>query len=117
MALVFNRDTLRAAYNFLNETPPFCRWNLPDGDDVEFRVVRNRRVFGWYQFKNGKHIIAISSANCGHMDTLLKTLCHELIHLHEENANACDPSTDHSKAFYRWAAQVCNAYGYDVKAF
>lgn len=117
MSLTFTSDTLRAAYDFLNETPPFNKWNLPDGDDVEFKVIRDAGRFGWYRFDGARHVIALSSACIGHTDTLMRTMAHEMIHLHEEHAEACTPRQDHSKAFYRWAAIVCKHHGFDVRAF
>jgi hypothetical protein len=117
VTLVFTSDTLRAAYNFLNETQPFNRWNLPDGEDIEFRVVRDASRFGWYRFDGNKHVIALSSSTIGHTQTLMQTVAHEMIHLHEENADACTPRIDHSAAFKRWAEQVCKHHGFDVKAF
>lgn len=117
MTLVFTRDTLRAAYNFLNETPPFNKWNLPDGDEVLFKVIRDQGRFGWYRFDGSKHVIALSSTTIGHTDTLLRTMAHEMIHLHEEHAEACTPRIDHSPAFNKWAAQVSSIHGFDAKAF
>jgi hypothetical protein len=108
-------DILRACYNFLNETLPFNRWNLPDGDDVEFRVVRDPGLFGWYLLESGKHIIAVSSATVGHTDTLIRTMAHEMVHAHEHSVGPCKKG--HSRAFWAYAKQVCNAHGFDPKAF
>jgi SprT-like family len=117
VTIPLTRDMLRAAYDFLNETPPFNKWNLPDGEDVEFKIIRNRDRFGWYRFNGEKHVIALSSGCIGYTDTLLRTMAHEMIHLHEEHAEACTPRQDHSRAFYRWAAQICASHGWDAKAF
>jgi hypothetical protein len=110
-------DTLRACYNFLNETRPFDRWNLPDGDDVEFRVVRDPTLFGWYMREpsTGRHIIGVSTATVKHTDTLIRTMAHELVHLHEHNSGPCGKG--HSRAFRGYAAQVCKAHGFDPGAF
>lgn len=116
MTITFTRDTLRAAYNYLNETPPFNRWNLPDGDDVVFRVVRDRTVYGWHDLHRGKHVVAVSSATVGQTITLLKTVAHEMVHMHERGSSAAC-RTGHSAAFHRWAEQVCKYHGFDPKAF
>lgn len=113
---LFNRDTLRAAYNYLNETPPFNKWNLPDGDDIEFIVARAHDHDGWHTFKDGKHTIAISTTRVGFTDTLLRTMAHEMVHLHEQHSGACS-SGHHGKTFRRFAAQVCAAHGFDPKGF
>jgi hypothetical protein len=116
MALALNTDTLRAAYAFLSETPPFNKWNLPDCDDVEFRVVRDRGRFGWYRFDGAKHVVAISTSCVGQTDTLIRTMAHEMIHVHEEHSGSCSRS-EHGPAFKRWAAQVCQVHGFDQRAF
>lgn len=117
MTLALTPDVLRAAYNFLNETQPFARWNLPDGDEVVFRVWRGRDRYGQYQRVGDKHHIAISSAIVGHTKTLVETMAHEMIHLHEEHNGACTPGAQHSAAFRKWALQVCRIHGFDEKAF
>lgn len=116
MTITFTRDTLRAAYNYLNETPPFNRWNLPDGDDVVFRVVRDPARFGWYLYDNKRHIIGLSSTLIGHTDTLMRIMAHEMVHVHERHSGACSPG-HHGKTFQRFAAQVCKYHGFDPKAF
>lgn len=108
-------DTLRACYNFLNETRPFDRWNLPDGEDVEFRVVRDPKLFGWHKFNGTRHCIAISSSCVRQTDTLVRTMAHELVHMREQQMGVYGSA--HGRAFRRWAAQVCKHHGFDPGAF
>lgn len=108
-------DSLRAAYNYLNETPPFNRWNLPDGDEVEFRVVRDQRRFGWHWFDGNRHYIAVSRSCVQFTDTLIRTMAHELVHMREQQMGVSGPA--HGQAFRRWAAQVCKHHGFDPGAF
>lgn len=114
--LIFSSETLRSAYNYFNETPPFNKWNLPDGDDVEFKVTRERGTYGWHTFDGKKHVIAVSSASVSHTMTLLSTMAHEMVHVHERSNGACGVA-GHGKAFKRWAAQVAKAHGFDPKGF
>ena len=113
--MTLSRDALRACYDFLNETLPFSRWNLPDGEDVEFRVVRDPSLFGWDLLENGRHINGISSTTVGHTDTLIRTMAHELVHLHEHHSGPCRKG--HSRAFRAYAKQVCKHHGFDPRAF
>jgi hypothetical protein len=117
MGLVFTRDTLRSTYAFLCETPPFSRWNLPDADDVDFQVARSKAHYGWHTFDGRKHAIAISSATVRCTATLVTTMAHEMIHVHERQARACKPGVQHTAAFKKWAAQVCRAHGFEIKGF
>lgn len=117
MTLPLSQDTLRSLYDFLATTPPFSKWNLPDGEDVIFRVLRRPDRFGQYQWTGNKHTIGISTACVGQTATLVQTMAHEMIHLHEEHNGACSPGAIHSAAFRKWAAQVCRIHGFDEKAF
>lgn len=113
--MILTKDTLRACYDFLNETAPFNRWNLPDGEDVSFCVVRDPSLFGWYLLDGDKHIIGISETTVGHTDTLIRTMSHEMVHLHEHNSGPC--RNGHRRAFRAYAKQVCAAHGFDPRAF
>lgn len=117
MTLPLTPDVLRAAYNYLNETQPFVRWNLPDGDDVVFKVVRDRNRCGWYLFDNGRHIIGVSTISIGRSSSLIELMAHEMVHLHERLVGTGARGTLHGASFYRYAAQVCRVHGFDPKLF
>lgn len=116
MTLPLTPDTLRAAYDFLATTPPFNKWNLPDGDDITFRVAKDRTLFGWHDKRRGKpHLIAISEYLVGQITTLMETMSHEMIHLHEERS--CIRG-NHGPAFKKFAEQVCKIHTcFDRKRF
>lgn len=116
MSLAFTPDTLRAAYEYLDTTQPFIKWNMPDADDVCFRVVRSPALRGWYRWDGNRHVIAVSCRCVGSTALLMQTVAHEMIHLHEENARTCTAG-EHSAAFNRWAAQVCKVHGWDRLGF
>lgn len=113
-------ETLSAAYDYLCTTLPFSRWNLPDSDDITFKVIRSRKVFAQYIWDNGKHTIEVSSGTVGHTLTLLESMGHEMVHLHlrltgmESKSN--NPNV-HNLPFRKLAAQVCRVHGFDLKAF
>jgi hypothetical protein len=117
VTLVFNRDTLRAAYNFLNETQPFSKWNLPDGDDVEFVVIRSKTDAGWHKIENSKDIIAASSACIGRTQSLIELIAHEMVHVHQRRTGTETPGVAHNRAFELDAMQVCKHHGFDPKLF
>jgi hypothetical protein len=116
-SLPLTPDTLRAAYNYLNETPPFCRWNLPEGDDVEFRVIRSKSDAGWHMIVDSKDIIAVSSATIGRTQSLMEVMAHEMVHLHQRRIGTETAGTMHNRAFYLLSAQVCRFHGFDPKLF
>lgn len=111
MTLRLTPDILRAAYDYLRETRPFCNWNLPEGEDVKFKVVRNR-LYGYSV--DFKQEIAVSTYRVGRTDILMETLAHEMIHLHLDRFGV---KSQHGKAFHKAAAQVCREHGFDPKRF
>ena len=116
MALRLTPAILEAGYEFLRATPPFRGWRLPHADDVEFAVGARSDCFGWYERPNGQHRIGITLKFCGHTDTLLFYLAHEMVHL----AQAIDgTATDgqHNADFGAKARRVCRAHGFDLKRF
>lgn len=113
MTLPLTKDVLRAAYNYLNETSPFCKWNLPDGEDVEFRVAKSRECHGWLNPRK-RPCITISSATVGQTLSLLAAMAHEMVHVHQHLTG--QPLT-HGPAFKARAAQVCRVHGFDPKTF
>jgi hypothetical protein len=84
MTLPLTPETLAAAYDYLKSTPPFSSWNLPEAEDVEFKVSNRKGEFGRYQWDGKKHTIAMSAKSIGQTETLLRYLSHEIVHLHLE---------------------------------
>jgi hypothetical protein len=124
MALLLTTDRLRLAYELLAECPPFDKWNLPHGEDVHFRVNRKRKEYGrckWTISDSGHytHHIEISAVNVTTMETLLRTMAHEMIHVHEQANQVCTPhqSTLHTEAFCIFALEVCKSLGFNPDAF
>jgi hypothetical protein len=111
---------LAAAYDFLRSAPPFSKWNLPEAEDIDFKVSRRPSEFGRYQRVGDRHTISMSAASIGQTATLMRYLAHECIHLHLEltgmESRSGGPNT-HNVAFRKLAAQVCKIHGFDPKAF
>lgn len=119
MALPLTKEVLAAAYGLLSVSEPFCRWNLPDSDDVTFRVTKRRDVFARYIW-DGTHTIEVSSASVGHTATLLEKMSHELVHVHLRQTGMESKSGDpnvHNTAFRKLASKVCAVHGFDPKEF
>jgi len=116
MSLPLTPDLARCAYDLLCETPPFNRWNLPDGHDVAFHIVRSRQHYGRH-WLDGKHHMELSAGLIGTLDVLLSTVGHEMIHIHEARSGTAKAGVDHGAAFRKWAAQVCKSHLWDLKNF
>lgn len=109
-------DILRAGYAYLAETPPFTDWHLPDAEDVRFEVIGAGRAYGWchYPEPGKQYLIQISGKYHTHTATLLKTLAHEMIHVHMFETKM---GHGHGKVFKALSAEVCAAHGFDPGQF
>lgn len=115
MTLRLTPDLLAAAFDFLRTTEPFKAWKLPESDDVGFHVVRDPKMFADFGLdENGIPLIRVSTAKNGHVATILATMGHEMIHLHQIRSG---DSGNHNTMFKRCAARVCAAHGFDPKTF
>lgn len=103
MTLKITPDLIRAGYELLSETEPFNRWNLPPSDDIKF-ISHRSRDYGAFQTIGPDMIMYVSSSLVGHLSTLLVTIAHEMIHLHQHRTGL---EIDHGPAFKKWAATVC----------
>lgn len=118
MRLKLTTDVCSAAYRYLCETEPFVKWNMPDPEDITFKISRARDKFG----ECGKWEDApgmwcsISEHNIGTTDTLMRTMAHEMIHIHLDSKGMKDTSP-HGRAFQACKRRVCAVHGWDPKAF
>lgn len=110
-------DLLRAAYDFLASSDPFRRLNMPASAAIAFTVARTRTHNGWHNFRKGRHEIVISAGAAGSTDMLMRTMAHEMLHVHDYAPRRKKSSAEHSTAFRRLAAAVCRVHGFDLKAF
>ena len=75
---------LRNLYSAIYCMKPFDRWAMPLPEQICFIVDSDPQLMGSYLYDDGEkyeHTITISSARCGHLDTVIRVLCHECIHM------------------------------------
>ena len=118
MALSLNKEILAGAYDYLCTTPPFRNWNLPEGEDVVFKITRDPKIAGFYQKekKTGRHIIGVSGVCIGRTATLMELMAHEMTHLHQACAGMASGS-QHNAAFRKLAQSICKVHGFDPRMF
>ncbi len=101
-------------YSALIEFPVFDEYKLPPASKVDFVVVRDDTICGQYEPPEAgePHVITISTAKCGHLDTVLKTLAHEIIHMicYLESPKT-DKYTSHKGLFLKLQKRVANTLG------
>ncbi len=74
-------QNLAHMYTMLKGLRPFNRWKLPPLEEIRFEVTNDVDSLGTYCFIEDIHVITISRAKNGHLDTIIKTLAHEIIHM------------------------------------
>ncbi len=115
--MILTPAILRATYALLDECRPFYKWNLPDADDVVFKVDRSKKACGSYtKYKHG-HLITVSSRLHGRVGNLIETMAHEMIHLHVWSHPGTSRGAEHNPAWRRYATEVCNELGFDRTMF
>lgn len=100
-------DLLASAYNMLRETAPFDKWNLPDADDVRFRILKTKRLYGDAGMRAGQWTIRLSEGKHTRLGRVLETMAHEMIHVHLREIGCHSDSRHHGPAFNACADQVC----------
>lgn len=113
MSITITKPMLIAAYELLRTTPPFTGWKLPDAGEIDFAVVRDRATYG----DCDGEMLRVSSSRHGHLQTLLATVAHEMIHLHQMRRRLETPNTQHNADFRKRATRVCRLHGFDPKVF
>ena len=107
-------ELMKALYDALDMTAPFSRWNLPDSDDMKFKVTRTVKEFG-YCAGNGPFTIYMSARLHSTLPIMLATMAHEMIHIRQ--AMLGDVRGGHGKIFAKLADQVCAVHGFDRNSF
>ena len=117
MSLPLTPSRLAAVYEMLRAWPPFCRWGLPAAADMKFHLARTRRWDAAWWIDGGKHNIEVSSSRNGHINTIVCSMAHEMIHVKQRKSRTESAGVEHNEEFRRLAKLVCRRYGWDEKQF
>ena len=104
---------LKNLYSAIYCMKPFDRWDMPLPEEVLFIVDKDTETMGTYLYDTGEdyeHTITISSARCSHLDTVIRVLCHECIHMSRHKTNKW---THHDKEFRNRAFRISSELGFD----
>lgn len=118
-------ELLESVYELLRTTPPFSRWRLPPGEEVEFHVVDLKPQFhADYQLvakASGHHVhrIRVNAYVCRTLLTLVPTIAHEMCHIRQQAliGNRTEANENHGVVFAKLADQVCRWHGFDRGTF
>jgi hypothetical protein len=114
MTLRLTPDLIGAFYDALRHADPFKACKLPPASQCKFRVVRDKSMFADFGMEGSAPVYRISTAKNGHLNTVLSSLCHEMLHHVQELRGDREI---HGPRFQKMAARVCKALGFDPKTF
>lgn len=109
-------ERVAAVYDCLRAFRPFSRWNLPESDEIEFRVGVQEDAFAHYWRENGQHAFEVSMLLVKDWQMLVETVAHEMIHLHQA-LRKTETKAEHNREWHRFADQVCAAFKFDRDKF
>ena len=106
---------LRNIYAMLYCCEPFSKWKLPLPEEIKFIVDYDPETMGTYCYDEGnehEHTITISASRCGFLETVIKTIAHEMIHA-SRSGTVSDAWLKHDASFRRKAHQIGVSCGFD----
>ena len=106
---------LKNIYNMLVVCEPFDKWHMPLAAQIKFIVNADPDVMGTYMYDDGEkweHIITISAARNGWLETATRSMAHEMIHASRWNTST-SAWTKHDKTFKYRAKLVADSLGFD----
>ena len=104
----------RAVYEMLIQVHPFNKWRMPPSIEVVFKVNDDPTCYG--QYEPDPHIITLSRAKLEHLDNIIKTMAHEMVHLKLYKSKSKSWNT-HDENFLKLAVIVSEEFGFDPKEF
>ena len=115
MALLLNAEVAAHCWDLVNAASPTLRsWNLPPSEDIKFKIINRQDRYGHHEVIGGVHHIAISKPCVSTFITLISTLVHEAIHIHQDQTGL--PRRD-DKIFSAFADKLCKELMLDRGTF
>lgn len=114
MPIKLTTEMMAHCYDMLAATPIMGKWNLPPSEDIKFKLIKKTDRFAHHTVIGGVHHIAVSIKFVGTFQTLIATMAHEMIHVHQDQAGL--PRND-GKGFQKIADRVCKELEFDRLIF
>jgi hypothetical protein len=113
--MILTTEVLAHCYDMVvAASPTLQRWNLPPSEDIKFKIIKHKDRYGHHEVIGGVHHIAISSVYVTKFETLISTLVHEAIHIHQDR---CDLPRADNKVFSKFADKLCRELMLDRGTF
>lgn len=106
-----------ASYELCRLSSPLRSWHLPHPDTLEFCILTTRSRYGHFRASiTGRHELSFSASTIGSLDTLNRTMLHEICHLQQYRIDPGEKA-HHGRTWKALAARVCLYHHLDPKAF
>jgi hypothetical protein len=109
-------ERVAAVYDCLRHFPPFCSWKLPPADEIELHISLQEDAFAVYHRKGAQHGITVSMTLVKNWQTLVESVAHEMIHLHQARAGT-ETRAEHNREWHRLAKTVCDSFVWKREGF
>jgi hypothetical protein len=110
---ILTPEYLATLYTAFKQIYPFNEYPLPPASKVKFVITKTRARYG--RFDSINMAIEISSSSCGHFNTVLAVLLHEMVHLSLFIIKD-DGWNRHGTSFHKLKAKYAHMYNLDPKA-
>jgi predicted SprT family Zn-dependent metalloprotease len=119
--MFITKDFICKLYEGFVSSPTFKNYaKYPASSKVKFTIKNTPEAYGEYKPEekefNSKHEIMISTGRCTFLDTVCKTMLHELIHMgiyiNEPNSKKY---LSHNGEFKRMQNKIAKEFGFDPK--
>ena len=115
MTISLNAEMMAHCWDMvIAASPTLTKWNLPPSEDMKFKVIRRKDRFAHHEVIGGVHRICISSILVRRFETLVSSMVHEAIHVHQDQAEL--PRAD-NRTFDALADILCAELELDRGAF
>lgn len=112
-----NAKFVHGLYCAFLKAPPFCNLQMPEPEEVYVFITFDKALHGAMHKGRNHYQIHISKATINHLDNVIITLLHEMVHLHFSFRGFKDTYHTHDAKFKRLANKVCKVFNLDKGTF
>ena len=110
-------EFIHALYCAFLKAPPFNQLLMPEPDEVYCYIIDNKTIHGGMAKGRNHYQIHISKATCEHLNNVIMTLLHEMVHIHFLYRGDKVTFATHDLKFKRLANRICKIYKFDKGTF
>jgi len=110
-------EFIHALYCAFLKSPPFNQLLMPEPEEVYVFIIDDKKIHGGMAKDRHYYQIHISKATCEHLNNVIMTLLHEMVHIHFLFRGDKDSYKKHDLKFKRLGNRICKIYKFDKGTF